>query len=161
MIPCTKKFSLVQNQQLNSSTAQQLNSRIASLLVIASMTAAVTGCEGMILGGKTGQAVVKSSATRTEVDAGIILADRESYLCLSFERLGLAEGDVVMSVNSSCECVQPSVVCYRSHQGREANAVLLQFKRKPEGYGKNRTKAVGCFRRDSGLPRCSHRHEVG
>jgi hypothetical protein len=91
------------------------------------MTAAVAGCEGALPAGIGEQAVVESSVTRTEIEAGIVFADRESYLCLSFERLGLADGDVVTSVNSSCECVQPSVVSYRSPRGQNAHAVLLRF----------------------------------
>jgi hypothetical protein len=91
------------------------------------MTAAVAGCEDALPAGTARLVVVEPSTTRTEIDAGIVFADRENYLCLSFERLGLAEGEVVTSVSSSCECIQPSVVSYRGTQERLAHAVQLRF----------------------------------
>jgi hypothetical protein len=61
------------------------------------------------------------------VEAGVIFADRESYLCLPFERLCLPVATSVVSVASSCECVEPQVVAYRTQHGECAKAVLLRF----------------------------------
>lgn len=82
---------------------EQLNGRIASLLAIAAMTAAVAGCEGALTAGTAEQIIAEPlSNAPVVVDAGVIFADRENYLCLEFEQLGLPNGDVVTSVSSSC-----------------------------------------------------------
>ena len=107
---------------------QQLNRRIASFLAIASVFATVAGCEGAISVGTAEQIIAEPlSNAPAAVDAGVVFADRENYLCLSFEKLGLVDGDSVSTITSSCECIEPSVVSYRSTRGQTAYAVLLRF----------------------------------
>lgn len=92
------------------------------------MTAALAGCEGALSAGTAEQKIAEPlSNAPVAVDAGIVFSDRENYLCLPFDQLGLAADDVVSSVSSSLECVQPSVVSYRSPQEQSAYAVLLRF----------------------------------
>jgi hypothetical protein len=122
-----KEFILCEKKQLTSSPAHQLICRIASFLAIASMAVALAGCRDVLSASIADRAVARTANTRTVIDAGVVFADRESYLCLRLDQVGLAEDDTVASVASSCECVQPSVVSYRSAQGRDANAVLLRF----------------------------------
>ena len=108
-------------------TAQRLSRRVARLLAIASMIATVAGCEGALTASTAGQLVTESSKASTLFDAGVVFADRENYLCIPFAQLGLADIEVPLSVDSSCECVHPSIVSYHTPQGRDARAVLLRF----------------------------------
>jgi hypothetical protein len=92
------------------------------------MTVAVAGCEWALSAGTAEQEVAEPlTISPVAIDAGIVFSDRENYLCLPFDHLGLAADDVVSSVSSSCECVQHSVNSYRSTAGRDANAILLRF----------------------------------
>ncbi len=113
-------------QQLNSSTAQQ---RIAKFLAVL-ITTGFAGCVDALPTGIAGQAAAKPAPT--EIDAGIVFADRESYLCVSFQQLGLSNVPGVSSITSSCDCIEPSVVSYRSSPGQSAQAVLLRFVREHE-----------------------------
>jgi len=69
------------------------------------------------------------------IDAGIIFADRDGHVCPPFERLGLATGDDVTSLRSSCECVRPQLVKYVATNGDLLTAVMLQFVEQDEHTG--------------------------
>jgi len=61
------------------------------------------------------------------IDAGIIFADRASYLCLPFEKVGLPTDASVVSIESSCDCVSPSLVTYANSESSQASGILLRY----------------------------------
>jgi hypothetical protein len=129
------------NKQLSSSPALQP----AGLLMI--LVCATGGCERAnrlasvhLEGGEKaaqGSSADQVGATQygatqgDTVQAGVILADRAGYLCLPFERLGFDEDAEIVSLQSSCECVQPSLVGYLDVDGLERPAMLLLFVPEP------------------------------
>ncbi len=62
-----------------------------------------------------------------EIDAGVILTDRASYLCVPLSRFGLSSSQYIESISSSCECVKPSLVRYADSSTTSAEGVLLEF----------------------------------
>ena len=101
--------------------------RLASVSVFASMMLLLPGCEGALSSVSADQPWPASSPTGPTIDAGIILSDRESYLCVPFEQIGVAPDASVASLTSSCECVHPRVIAYLGPRGEPALAVMLQF----------------------------------
>jgi hypothetical protein len=51
--------------------------------------------------------------------------DEPSYLCIPFERLGISEDRVVVSMTSSCDCVRPSLVQYRAGDKQSKSAIQI------------------------------------
>ena len=62
-----------------------------------------------------------------EIDAGVILSDRASYLCLPLSRFGLTDDEEIESIISSCECVKPSLVNYADSATTTIDGVLFDF----------------------------------
>lgn len=73
-----------------------------------------------------GQAVTAISDRRS-IDAGVVLADRGGYYCFSLEQIGLPLDADILSVESSCECVQPSIISYVADKQQVRKAILLEF----------------------------------
>jgi hypothetical protein len=67
------------------------------------------------------------SASERTFDAGMFFIDEPSYLCIPFERLGISEDRVVVSVTSSCDCIKPSVVKYRNGEQGSKSAIRLSL----------------------------------
>jgi hypothetical protein len=61
------------------------------------------------------------------IDAGIVLADRARCFCLPLEQVGLPPDAEIVSLESSCECVQPRMVQYVADGQRIGQAVLLEY----------------------------------
>ena len=61
------------------------------------------------------------------VEAGVVQSDRDGYLCCPFEQIGLSNESSVASVTSSCECVRPRIVTYRTPMGSESPAIFLDY----------------------------------
>jgi hypothetical protein len=61
------------------------------------------------------------------IDIGVILPGRPNYLCWPIERLGLEPNTDILRVESSCQCVQPSVVRYSTGAETIANAIMLEL----------------------------------
>jgi hypothetical protein len=101
--------------------------RLASVSVFASIVLLLPGCQGALSSGTADRPRPASSPTGPTIDAGIILSDRESYLCIPFEQIGIASDASVTSLTSSCECVHPRVIAYLGPRGEPAFAVLLRF----------------------------------
>jgi hypothetical protein len=49
---------------------------------------------------------------KCRLDLGVFLFGQSSYAIFPLERLGLGESDIVKLVNSSCDCVRPTIVGY-------------------------------------------------
>jgi hypothetical protein len=67
------------------------------------------------------------------VDAGVVFIDRESYLCLPLERVGLPPDTHVTSIKASCDCVEPSLVKYVAPGGAVEKGLMLRFTAEPAG----------------------------
>ncbi len=65
------------------------------------------------------------------IDAGIVFAHESSYLCVPLSRLGIAETDEVMSVQTSCECIQASIVQFYESTSNTARALRVDFRPEP------------------------------
>ena len=61
------------------------------------------------------------------IDVGVILSDRAGYFCLPIERLGIEADETLISVESSCECIEPRLVKYVGSDGSHQPAVLLDY----------------------------------
>ena len=79
----------------------------------------------------TAGATSNAQADRMEFDAGVIFAGESNYLCIPFERLGLAFSTQITSIETSCECVQGSVVSYLTPNKATAQAIRLDFAPEP------------------------------
>lgn len=74
------------------------------------------------------------------IDAGIIFANKANYLCFPFEKLGLTVDTEVTTIETSCECVQASVLSNNFGSVNYDQAILLEFK--PEATAVPETAAV-------------------
>jgi len=61
------------------------------------------------------------------IDAGIVFADEASYLCVPLSRLGIADADEVLSVDTSCDCSRPSIVHFDESPSKTARALRIDF----------------------------------
>ncbi len=61
------------------------------------------------------------------IDAGVIEASQPNYSCLPLRTLGISRASCVKSVDSSCECVRPSLVRYTDESGTWEDALRLDF----------------------------------
>ncbi|MCA9172319.1 MAG: hypothetical protein KDB23_31860, partial [Planctomycetales bacterium] len=62
-----------------------------------------------------------------EVDAGVVFAGCPCYFCLPLSRLGLTSSDEIESINSSCECIKPSLVRYAATPTAIVDGLRLEF----------------------------------
>lgn len=67
------------------------------------------------------------SDTVSEIDVGVVFCDRASCLCLPLSRFGVSDRLDVKTISSSCDCVRPSLVRYRSSSTESADGVWLDF----------------------------------
>lgn len=68
---------------------------------------------------------------KVTIDAGVVFADRASYLCVPVKQLGIDGDFSTARIGTSCECVQGRVVAYRNSSGESELAVLLDFNPDP------------------------------
>jgi hypothetical protein len=133
----------MQGHKLTSSQAHKLTSSQAHKLFSVLPLMLVTGCidpdSSTSRFSDPGREVSSHSITAY---AGIVLADRDGYLCLPFSQVGLsAEADEVVSLTSSCDCVRPKVISYLTPNGDSAKGIFLEYIR--EQYNKNEVAKVG------------------
>jgi len=96
------------------------------------------GCDTQILAVSTVADTPVKPSEEALIDAGIVFADRDSYLCLPFEKVGLPSDASVASIKSSCDCLTPSLIEYVDANGHFAKAIFLKFNENattPEGAG--------------------------
>ncbi|HAC92291.1 MAG TPA: hypothetical protein DCF63_16930 [Planctomycetaceae bacterium] len=73
--------------------------------------------------------LIRQSNGNLSLDAGVVFADELSYLCVPLSRIGgLATADI-LSMESSCDCVRPSLVRYLDSTGEEVGGLRLDFLR--------------------------------
>ncbi len=61
------------------------------------------------------------------IDAGIVFANEASYLCVPLRRLGIADSDEVITVQSSCDCSLPSIIQFDESPIKTARALRIDF----------------------------------
>ncbi len=89
---------------------------------------AIAGCESRLSATDERRLNLRqSSPLAARIDAGLVFVDRSGYFCLPLERVGLDSGEVVETLNSSCDCVRPSLVEYKSAGGTTARGVMLEY----------------------------------
>jgi hypothetical protein len=93
---------------------------------------AVAGC-GRPVAGTSSEAGGVVQQVPSAVDAGVVFIDRESYLCLPLERVGLSPDAHVTSIKASCDCVEPSLVKYVAPGGEVEKGLMLRFTVEPAG----------------------------
>ncbi len=62
-----------------------------------------------------------------KIDAGIVFEGRPGYFCIALEMVGIAREEQPVSVDSSCDGVQPHLVKYIVADGSLQDAVLLEY----------------------------------
>jgi hypothetical protein len=129
-------------KQINRSTDQQitLSKRVWSVCLVV-ICLATAGCGESSLATisnsnktstsdskvSTPEHVSRTGAISRTIDAGIVLADKAGYFCLPIEPVGLPPDAEIVSLKSSCECVQPSLVRYLADRQRMGQAILLEY----------------------------------
>lgn len=88
---------------------------------------ALAGCNPPLTDTSSALAVSTTTIRLTTIEAGIVLADRPGYLCLPIPQVGLLPDDQIVSLSSSCECIQPRLVAYHNSSHVTDRAVLLEF----------------------------------
>jgi hypothetical protein len=110
---------------------------------------ALSGCDAPVAANRGQQSFsesvrsASSKVSKTSWEAGMILAGRPGYQCLTLEAVGLKANDEVLSVTSSCDCLAPSLVKYATSQTAHASGILLQYvdESSPHGNGLARGSA--------------------
>jgi hypothetical protein len=114
-------------------TAQQLNSSTACCLLSGLIVTALVGCGEFASAISTGENSIPVQSAEAiprvpVVQGGIVFSDRDGYFCVPLEQIGLAASEQIASIASSCDCLVPAVVTYRSTSGFPQQAVLLTYK---------------------------------
>lgn len=60
-------------------------------------------------------------------DMGVIYSEQSSYLCIPLDRFGVDSAKSIESIESSCECVKPSLIKYSESSSSEKEGVLFTF----------------------------------
>ena len=95
----------------------------------------LAGCDVGSLPATDGSAGLAVREQPVAIDAGVVLADRAGYFCLPTERLGIEAVETLVSVTSSCECIEPRLVKYVGSDGSPKPAILLEYADESVGPG--------------------------
>ncbi len=68
-----------------------------------------------------------SALSPVVIDAGIIFANEANYLCIPLSRFGVADSEEVLSVETSCDCTQPSIVSVNEAAERKSKGLRFDF----------------------------------
>lgn len=126
---------------------QQLNSRYTDFLVAYVLINALVaiGCDDGSFG-KDGRQVEVGWSDRVEVnwdtsrlevvdqfslDLGVVLPSHQNDVCFPLSKFGIDRTNSVRRVDSSCSCVEPTVVRYVDERGEWNEALRLSFKEEP------------------------------
>lgn len=63
----------------------------------------------------------------TVVNAGVVLGDKESYLCIPVSSFQQNSVDVAVSAKSSCDCIRPELIKYKSSSGGMEDGLMVTF----------------------------------
>jgi len=106
--------------------------RVACLVALGIAVSLQSGCEANA--DASGSSIaeqlkggLRKPSVPTVIDAGIIFADEASYLCVPLRRLGIADSDEVLSVITSCECTDPSIVRFNESRNKVSRALYVKF----------------------------------
>ncbi len=91
------------------------------------MMSVLAGCGDTIAASGQSEKLKSVGSVQDRWNAGIVLAGRTGYLCVSLQDVGLHQGDEIESVTTSCECLSPAVVKYRTPASQTATAILLEY----------------------------------
>lgn len=69
----------------------------------------------------------RRSRESSVIDAGVVLFDRAGYLCIPQDRVGLPHDATVVSLTSSCDCIKPRVVSFKTPNAGYARGILLEY----------------------------------
>lgn len=127
-----KKLDLSEGREIEISTSahQHICSSAHQLisLAVAISLCVFSGCEW---NRSAAHAALDSehstSGNPTVVDAGIVLLDRDGYLCVPLQQLGISANSEPATVTSSCPCVQAEIINYAVGRGQTSRALLLTF----------------------------------
>lgn len=107
-----------------SHALQSIDARWVFALIILVMSS----CSGCGLTETTASdSQIRPAGGDCEVDAGVVFAGCPSYFCVPLSRLGLTSSDEVESINSSCECIKPSLVRYAATSTSVVDGLRLEF----------------------------------
>ena len=70
---------------------------------------------------------IQQVSDRCEIDAGVVFCDRTTSFCLPLSRIGIASSGEIESLDSSCECVKPTLVRYSDMSATVADGLMLEF----------------------------------
>lgn len=120
-----KKLDLSEGREIEISTSAHQHISLA----VAISLCVFCGCEW---NRSAAQAALDSErdtfGNPTVVDAGIVLLDRDGYLCVPLQRLGISANSEPATVTSSCPCVQAEFIHYAVARGQTSRALLLTFR---------------------------------
>jgi hypothetical protein len=113
-LPTKQRF-----QQSNAS-----NKAIALLIIAVGLATSSSGCFNAHESESTSDCT--TACDRFVVNAGIIFDRDQSYFCIPVERIHpqLSEAE---SWSSSCDCVRPSIVWFKSPSGQAKPALRIDF----------------------------------
>jgi hypothetical protein len=119
---------------------------VLTVASLSCLTVLATGCSNLASGGDGKSASTTSSklpSVQSVLDAGVVFSDRTSYLCWPFDAIGLEEGNEVQSIQSSCDCVQASVIDYPKVGNSLGRGLLIEFKAETHRKSKEVPAALG------------------
>ncbi len=75
---------------------------------------------------------IDKTQNSSQVDLGILFSDQPVYACFCLERFGIKSTEDLRAVESSCECLRPSIVSFYDPRGKSAKALRLDFLPEPK-----------------------------
>ena len=92
------------------------------------------GMTGLLISSGCEVSTAKPSVAKTDldpahvqIDAGVVFSDRASYLCFPLSRFGISRAENIEAVDSSCDCLKPSIVRYPNTSATVADGLLFEF----------------------------------
>jgi len=70
---------------------------------------------------------IQQLSDRCEIDAGVVFCGRAASYCMPLSRIGLSSSGEIATLDSSCECVKPTLVRYSVTSTTVAEGLLLEF----------------------------------
>ena len=123
-------------QPLNHSTTQPLNHSavmlVVTMLVLLYVAAHFCGFRAKVeSSSNSANSIVSTNTSKAAgpllIDAGVVFADESSYHCVPLSRLGVTDFEEVVSLDSSCECTQFSIVRFDETAGGAARGLRISF----------------------------------
>ena len=84
---------------------------------------ALAGCDTPAAATSSSPTGAITTGRSVTIEAGVVLANR----CLPLQQVGLLPDDQIVSLSSSCECIQPRLVEYHTGSNSRGRAVFLEY----------------------------------